>query len=379
MKRLMLFLFLVICAFVAKSQESVPEDRIYISVLQPDRDNIPSEARNQLELKLNQLLTQNGFANEDPNNRFVLTSKVAILTKDIVPGPPQRVSMNVDFTFIVGDAAENKKFESVTLSTIGVGINENKAFIAAIKSIKTKNPELTAFLKRAKKEIQDYYVYRCESIKKDAAAEAEKRNYEKAIYLLMQIPDICECAQDCQDLAIQYNQDCLNNQASQLLNEAKALWAASPTPDGASAAADVIARIPANTSVQSGIDALTREINSKLRADQRARWEFKMKQYNDQVEKQKRDDQARLEQQRADNTYRANQQRADNSYRAKQQEANNEYRRTQQAADNAYRSNQQAADNAARRQAIEAARQVGIEYAKNQPKTVTYNQNVILW
>ena len=160
----------------------------------------------------------------------------------------------------------------------------------------------------------------------------------------------------------------MNNRASQLLNEAKALWAASPTPDGASAAADVIARIPANTNVQNGIEALTREINSKLRADQRARWEFKMKQYNDQVEKQKRDDQARLEQQRADN-----------AYRAKQQEANNEYRRTQQTADNAYRSNQQVADNAARRQAIEAARQVGIEYAKNQPKSVTYNQNVILW
>ena len=368
MKRLMLFTFLVTCAFVARSQESVPEDRIYISVLQPDRDNIPSEARNQLELKLNQILTQNGIANEDPNNRFVLTTKVSILTKDIVPGPPQKVSMNIDFTFIVGDAAENKKFESVTLSTIGVGINKNKAFIAAIKSIKTKNPELKELLEKAKTEIQNYYSYRCESIKKDAAAEAESRNYEKAIYLLMQIPNICDCAEDCQDLAIQYNQDCMNTRASPLLNEANALWAASPTPDGASAAADVIARIPANTNVQNGIDALTREINSKLRADQRARWEFKMKQYNDQVEKQKRDDQARLEQQRADN-----------AYRAKQQEANNEYRRTQQTADNAYRSNQQVADNAARRQAIEAARQVGIEYAKNQPKSVTYNQNVILW
>ena len=109
MKRLMLFTFLVTCAFVARSQESVPEDRIYISVLQPDRDNIPFEARNQLELKLNQILTQNGIANEDPNNRFVLTTKVSIQTKDIVPGPPQKVSMNIDFTCIVGDAAENKK------------------------------------------------------------------------------------------------------------------------------------------------------------------------------------------------------------------------------------------------------------------------------
>ena len=71
-----------------------------------------------------------------------------------------------------------------------------------------------------------------------------------------------------------------------------------------------------------------------------------MQQYNDRIEKQKRDDIARLEQQRANNTYRAR---------------------------------QQAANNAARVQAIEAARQVGIAYAKNQPRSITYKKTVVLW
>ena len=370
MKKFVFLLVLLQLSIAMRAQLMTSEDKIFISVLQPDRDNIPSEASGQLANKLNQLLMQNGIANEDPNNRFVLTTKVSVLTKDIVPGPPSKVSMNLDFTFIVGDAQENKKFESVTLSTTGVGINENKAFIAAIKNIKPKNPELVNLLEKAKKEIVDYYTMRCAEIKADAAKEAAARNYGKAIYMLLQVPDVCDCAQECQTLAIKYSQEHLNNNAAALLNKAKAVWASSPNADGAASAADIIAKIPANTTSQKGVNQLTAEINSKLKADERKAWEFKMQQYRDKIEKQKRDDEARLEQQRANN-----------EYRERQQVADNEYRRTQQAANNAYRSTQQAADNEARRQYIEAARQVGLEYAKNQPKSVTYNyqKNVILW
>lgn len=165
-----------------------------------------------------------------------------------------------------------------------------------------------------------------------------------------------------------YSAEAVNNHAAALLNRAKAVWASSPNADGATSAADIISQIPANTSSQNGINKLTSEINAKLKADERKAWEFKMRQYSDRIEKQKRDDAARLEQQRANN-----------EYRERQQMANNEYRRTQQAANNEYRRTQQAADNAARRQYIEAARQIGIEYARNQPKSVTYQRNVILW
>lgn len=97
------------------------------------------------------------------------------------------------------------------------------------------------------------------------------------------------------------------------------------------------------------------------------------------AEQQKSDNEYRAKQQISDNAYREKQQAADNAYRAKQQASDNAYRANQQAANNAYRTNQQTADNAARKQYIEACRQVGLEYAKNQPKTVVYRKNVILW
>ena len=379
MKKELFISTLLFVSVISFAQESSYEEFIYVSVLQPERHEIPSEARAQLENKLNQLLMQNGIVSEDPHNRFVLTAKTFITTKDIVPGPPSKVSMNINFTLIIGDAEDNVKYESATLSMVGVGINENKAFISAIKKLKPQDPTLVSFVSNAKQKIIQYYNNKCEKIKFDAVREAGSRNYDKAVYMLMQIPNVCSCAEDCQRLAIQYCTDKLNNDAAALLNRAKSAWAASPGPQGAADAADFLAKIPANTTSQSGINALIAEIKSKLKDDEMRAWNFKMRQYNDRIEKQRRDDTARLEQQRADNAYRSRQQKADNQYRAKQQNADNQYRAKQQIADNEYRRIQQAADNRARSQTIEAARQVGLAYAKNQPKSVTYQENVILW
>lgn len=347
MKKLLVFTCAFICTSLMCFAQSLDnKDNIFISVLLPENENVPNEAAKQLELKLNQLLMQNGIANDDPNSRFVLTTKVSVLTKDIIPGPPQKISMKLDFTFIVGDAEENKKFESTTISSTGVGINETKAFIAALKEIKPMTPELVAFLKNAKQEIVDYYNLRCAEIKNGAEMAAASHDYDKAIYTLMKMPSICDCAEECQTLAVQYNVERVNYLASSSLNKAKSVWASNPTPQGAMEAASIIELIPAGSSSQGALDTLIREINQKLRADQKKEWNFKMQQYNDRIEKQKRDDIARLEQQRANNNYRAR---------------------------------QQTANNAARVQAIEAARQVGIVYAKNQQKSITYKRNVILW
>lgn len=333
------------------------QDNIFMTVIVPERENIPSEAAKQLQVKLQQLVAANGIASDDVNNRFVITAKASILTKDIIPGPPISVSQNIDFTIIIGDAVENKIFETFTISTTGVGQNENKSFISAIKNIKPKSKELIAFLEKGKQDIVSYYNSRCAQVKQEAQSLAAARKYDAAIYQLMLIPDVCDCANDCQELAIQYSKEYTINHAAQLLNEAKAAWAQSPNATGAAKAADIITRIPANTPSQPAIESLTKEINSKLRSDEKKEWEFRMQKYKDEQANHEREQAMRAEQQRADN----------------------EYRSRQQAANNAYRTRQQAADNAARKQLIDAYRQVGLAYANNQPKTIIYQKNIILW
>ena len=335
MKKILSIIILILSCTYACFARTTSEDRVYISVIIPDNEEIPEEAARQLDQKLTQLLTDNGMASTDTGNRFAITPRVSVISKGIVPGPPSKVSMKLDLTFIIGDAEENKVFESVTVSTTGVGVNENKAFISAIKAIKPKMPELVSLLNNAKGKIIQYYRAKCDKIISDAAVEASRRNYEEAIYMLSQVPDLCDCAYECQSLMIEYNTALTNNTATELLNEAKARWAASPNSDGASAVADIITRIPANTPSQADIDDLVDEINTKIRNDEHKEWEFKMKQYNDSIAKQKRYEKAQLEQQRA--------------------------------------------DNAMRRQSIESARQIGLAYAQNRPKTIIYKKNVLLW
>ena len=339
-------------------------DQLYISVVQPERSEISAEAGKQLERKMTQLLTANGISSQDANNRFVITAKVDITSKDIVASTPQRISEKIDLTFLVGDVVENKVFETITLPLIGIGINENKAFIAAINQVKPQKAELSEFLNRAKNKIVEYYAVRCTQIIKQAQKLASGNEYDEAIYQLMQVPDICDCAKQCQDLMIEYTIKRNNAIAAQLYNEAKARWAASPTQEGASAVADIIAKIPANTSSQSQINSLINAINKKLRDDEKRQWDFRMKQYNDAQEKEQREYQLRVDQQIADNKIREKRLEADTQQRKVEMEA---------------KQRQQAEEQATRRKWIDAAKSVGLGFVNNLPKSVTFVKNVLSW
>lgn len=354
-KYIILALILIMGAYKAQADSSVGE--IYITVVQPERGDIPQEAARQLENKMHQLVTANGVADTDPNGRFVITAKSSIVTKDIIGGAPQRISQKVDFTFMIGDVIENKVFESYTFTAIGIGINENKSYINAITKMKIANPQFTTFIEKAKEKILKYYSARCEQIVLEAKQQAANRNYQQAIYQLMQVPSICDCAETCQSMMIEYYDAYSEYTAVSLLNEAKSQWASSPNSTGAANAADIIARIPADTKVQSDVEKLIAEINKKLREDEKRDWEFKMKQYNDEIAKQKREYQLRKQQQEADIAFREKQQEADNAYR-RQEQANRDGRR---------------------RMLIDACRQVGLAFAKNyQPPS--YNiKNVYTW
>lgn len=352
--------FLVLSIFCSFAQE----EQLYISVVQPERSEISAEAGKQLERKMTQLLTANGISSLDKNNRFVFTAKVDLTSKDIVATTPQRISEKLDLTLLVGDVVENKVFETITIPLIGIGINENKAFIAAINQVKPQNANLSEFLGRAKTKIIDYYSVRCSQIIRQAQKLASGNEYDEAIYQLMQIPDICDCAKECQDLMIEYTIKRNNAIAAQLYNEAKARWAASPTQEGASAAADVIARIPANSSSQSKVNTLINTISKKLRDDEKRQWIFKMKQYNDAQEKEKREYQLRV-----------NKQIADNKIREKHLEANTQLRKLEMEA----RQRQHAEEQATRRRWIDAAKSVGLAYANNMPKTNERIVKVMVW
>lgn len=127
---------LALCLFVCTISlaQGADEGRISIRALIPDGIILSADADRQLETKMQQLLTNNGFADNQYAVRFVLTAKVDITSKDVVPSTPPRISEKLDVTFFVGDVVENKVYASTTLNLLGIGINENKACISAINN-----------------------------------------------------------------------------------------------------------------------------------------------------------------------------------------------------------------------------------------------------
>ena len=143
-------IFLSLCAalalnFGANAQNTVGklEDmgRLTLAAYVPQQiDQMPDAARSMLQNKISQIVTQNGMGGSFRNERFILTANIVIMTKDILPGPPPMHAYTLDITFYIGDGIEGTKFASKSVSVKGVGTNETKAYIEAIKMVKPTDP-----------------------------------------------------------------------------------------------------------------------------------------------------------------------------------------------------------------------------------------------
>ena len=60
--------------------------RMSINVQRPVNRSIPTEALDQLEEKMHQIITTAGISDNAINRRFALTSTVSVIKKDIING-----------------------------------------------------------------------------------------------------------------------------------------------------------------------------------------------------------------------------------------------------------------------------------------------------
>ena len=154
MKKIITLLILTFAAITINAQVKLDDfGRIVLNTYLPDSIALPAEAKNLLITKLNQITSNNGMGGSQANPRFIITANVNVGTKDIIAGPPQMIAQNLDVTLFIGDAVTNTIFSNTTLSLKGVGTNENKAFIDALKTINPKNKEVLAFIEEGNTKI----------------------------------------------------------------------------------------------------------------------------------------------------------------------------------------------------------------------------------
>ena len=246
-------------------------------------DDIPAAAVKSIETKLQRALASNGIGDMDYTQRFVLAAKVDVVQNDVMPSNPPKVSKKLDLTLMVGDVIENKIYETCTMALAGIGTNDAKAFVSAFSRVNPNNPELQAMLTAAKSEIMGYYKANCGNIISNANSLAGQQKYDEAIARLMSVPEVCkDCYEKCQAAAVKIFGQKLDADCSALLNKAENEWMHSKDAASAEKAAGIISRINPLWPDYPKVVKFRDEISAKLSDDEKREWDMMVKKYEDE-------------------------------------------------------------------------------------------------
>ena len=297
MKKLILTCLLGIFTLSVVAQDDA--GRVSISAVQPTYENISEEARQNLETKMQRLISGCGLASSE-SDRFIMTSRVDITTREI--NTVGMVVQRMEITFMIADVVEEKIYGTSTINAVGIGETDTKCFIKAFQTIRPNNPALLEFVNKAKEDIVSYYTNNCQFIIQEADRMIGMQQYGEAIATLVAVPKVCtECYTACQTKAIDIYKIQIEHEGKQFIQEARNAWLVKRDYDCADKALDILAKVKPDAQCQSEANLLIDEINTQLRkieaaeaAAAKACWEFKVKQYEDKMalERQKQADKA---------------------------------------------------------------------------------------
>ena len=292
MKRFNILIITLVIAIGAFGQQNSEGKVSFFTVVNNQSGTMPQAAVSALESKMQQLVTADGYGCAARSDRFVIVAKPSIITKDVAPTTPPRISQTVEITFIVGDAVENKTYASCALTITGIGVNDTKAWISGLRKLKPTNEEIKKMLSDAEGKIETYYSANCRTIISKAETDAAQGHYDKAIASLIEIPDICsECFSDAQNKVVEIYQRKIDVEAISLLSKAKGEWAAAPNSVGANKAMHFLKQIMPQTSSFTEKEKLEQNIISKLTEDERRNWEQEIRRYNDDLKLRQKEQQ----------------------------------------------------------------------------------------
>jgi hypothetical protein len=294
MKKLYVVLFIAILASTnlfgqnnLKSSDDL--QRIALATYIPNQiENLPPIAKNLLENKLNQIVTNYGMSGNAYNDRFIITSNINVITKDITPTSPSFTALTLEVTFYIGDGVDGKKFASTSISSKGVGETETKAYIQALKGINVNSPEFKTMIETGKNRIVEYYNSRCDFIISQAKAVSNQEKFEEAIYQLYSVPEVCkDCYVKCMKEVEPIYKKQIDKECKQALTKAQSIWAANQSVSAANEISEIVADINPRASCYPEISKLVKSVSARVLQLDKREWSFKLKQYNDETEIQK--------------------------------------------------------------------------------------------
>lgn len=280
-KHLIIAILALGCMSLQAQQAAAPENTLALRVLVEEPiEPAPPTSKQMLEHKLNALLTQNGVASMDYLGQFFITIRVNPLSKDILPGPPTKISETMEVAFYIADYYNQIIFSTTSATVKGLGDNESKSYLNAIKQLKINTPEMKQFVDEGKKKIIAYYNSQADRMITQAQALCKQKNYEEALWIISTIPAECDKYDQALKAGLAIYQEYVNHLCDVNLAKARQAWVSEQNAAGAEAASEYLSRIYPDAKCYGDAMALYKEIKGKVLDD----WKFEMKIYQDGVD-----------------------------------------------------------------------------------------------
>lgn len=247
---------------------------VLTSYIDGSKCRIPARTYNLFKNKMNQIVTQNGIGGSYMQ-RFIITANVDVLTKDITATAPPMHAYTLAVTFYIGDGIDGTLFSTSTLTTTGVGETDEKAYISALKNIRTSTPEMKEMIEVGKNKIIEYFNANGDLLISKARAMASLDNFDQAIYLLMTIPDVCKDVYEraLAEAGVIYRQK-IDVEGAKKLAQAKAIWYSGLDYDAAVSASKLLASIHPDAACYSQAVSLSKEIAKRVKEIDSREWQY---------------------------------------------------------------------------------------------------------
>ena len=272
------------CFYTQNSADQVGDaNGIVLATVVPNQiEELNESSRKFLANKLNQIVSKNGVKGSFYNQRFIITTNVNIISKDITASAPPMHAYNLELSFFIGDGTNGTLFSSTSMNYKGVGQSETKAYRSALKSINTSDARFERFITEGKNKIIEFYNAQCDIILKEAEMLESQNNFEGALAKLLSVPSVCkECFEKTSVKAGAVYQKYLDRQCDIYMNKAKAIWASNQGEDGAREAAELLSLIDPDakcaTDASKMLDTMYEDIKKRVKDLDQREWDYKLK------------------------------------------------------------------------------------------------------
>lgn len=185
-------LFLLIICFIVQFTLAQSYSADHIQLIVKPSDNLKSADAILISKKISQYLSQQSKVSATP---YTLNVEVIPTKKHLTEAGLKRIFIsNSSLILSIKIPGENAYFDQFSKTITGAGDTEELALTNVISRIKQNDPDIIAFIDKAKHSIFDYYENNCNTILESADKLRAQGKIKEAYGKLTYVLDISKCS-----------------------------------------------------------------------------------------------------------------------------------------------------------------------------------------